>query len=107
MLEANICDNQELSHLIRQATSSREPITLIQEGQQKAVLLSLEMFQYLVGVGNLHEQLLVEEFANISRQSFMKSGYESTEKVMALIQEVKQELLSEREQRLNARKIST
>jgi PHD/YefM family antitoxin component YafN of YafNO toxin-antitoxin module len=48
MLEATVRDNQELSQLIQQATSKREAITLVQEGQQKAVLLSLEMFQALI-----------------------------------------------------------
>jgi len=100
MIEANVQDNQELSQLIQQATSKREAITLVQEGQQKAVLLSLEMFQYLIGISDRREQLSVEEFAAMSRQIFTKSGYDSTEKTMQLIQEVKQELAAEREKRL-------
>ena len=52
MLEANVLDNQELSGLIQQANSKGEAIALVQEGQQKAVLLSLEMFQYLIGISN-------------------------------------------------------
>jgi len=106
MIEANVQDNQELSQLIQQATSKREAITLVQEGQQKAVLLSLEMFQHLIGISNRNEQLSVEEFASMSRQFFTKSGYDSTEKTMQLIQEVKQELAAEREKRLNDGKIN-
>ncbi|MEE3719884.1 hypothetical protein V2H45_24390 [Tumidithrix elongata RA019] len=99
MLEAYVRDNQELSQLIQQANSKREAITLVQAGQQKAVLLSLEMFQKLIGISDRREQLSGEDFAAISRQLFATSGYDSTEKIMQLIQEVKQELSTEREQR--------
>ncbi len=105
MLEANVRDNQELSQLIQQATTKREAITLVQEGQQKAVLLSLEMFQHLIEISDHREQLSSERFAAMSRQLFVKSGYDSTDKVMELIQEVKQEISTEREQRLNDGKI--
>lgn len=108
MLEANIRDNQELSQLIEQANSKREAITLVQEGQPKAVLLSLEMFQHLIGISdsealrrNRREQLSNEGFATMSHQLFTKSGYDSTDKIMELIQDVKQEISTEREQRLN------
>jgi PHD/YefM family antitoxin component YafN of YafNO toxin-antitoxin module len=101
MLEANIHDNKELSQLIEQANSKREAIALVQEGQQKAVLLSLEMFQYLIGISDRREQLSSEGFATMSRQLFTQSSYDSTDKIMELIQDVKQELSTEREQRLN------
>jgi PHD/YefM family antitoxin component YafN of YafNO toxin-antitoxin module len=106
MLEATVRDNQELSQLIQQATSKREAITLVQEGQQKAVLLSLEMFQALIGISDRRENLSAEGFADMSRQLFTKSGYDSPDKIMQLIQEVKQELATEREQRLNEGKIN-
>lgn len=101
MLEATVRDNQELSQLIQQATSKREAITLVQEGQQKAVLLSLEMFQALIGISDRRENLSAEGLAAMSRQLFTKSGYDSPDKIMQLIQDVKQELATEREQRLN------
>ena len=101
MLEANVRDNQELSGLIQQANSKGEAIALVQEGQQKAVLLSLEMFQHLIGISNRREQLSNDGFATMSRQLFTKSGYDSTDKIMELIQDVKQEISTERAQRLN------
>lgn len=106
MLKATVLDNQELSQLIQQATSKREAITLVQEGQQKAVLLSLEMFQALIGISDQRANLSAEGFAAMSRQLFTKSGYESPDKIMQLIQEVKQELATEREHRLNDEKIN-
>ena len=106
MLEATVLNNQELSQLIQQATSKREAITLVQEGQQKAVLLSLEMFQALIGISDRRENLSAEGFADVSQQLFTKSGYDSPDKIMHLIQEVKQELATEREQRLNNEKIN-
>ena len=106
MLEATVRDNQELSQLIQQATSKREAITLVQEGQQKAVLLSLEMFQTLIGISDRREQLSNQGFAAMSRQLFTKSGYDSPDKIMQLIQEVKQELATEREQRIHDGKIN-
>lgn len=101
MLQANICDNQELSLLIQQANSKREAIALVQEGEPKAVLLSLVMFQYLIGISDRREQLSNEEFTTMSHQLFTKFGYDSTDKIMELIRDVKQELSTEREQRLN------
>jgi PHD/YefM family antitoxin component YafN of YafNO toxin-antitoxin module len=106
MLEATVRDNQELSQLIQQATSKREAITLVQEGKHKAVLLSLEMFQNLIGISDRREQLSIEKFADISRQIFSTSGYESSEKIMQLLHEVKQELSVERSQRLNGEDIN-
>jgi PHD/YefM family antitoxin component YafN of YafNO toxin-antitoxin module len=106
MLEATVRDNQELSQLIQQATSKREAITLVQEGQQKAVLLSLEMFQTLIGISDRREQLSNQGFAAISRQLFTKSGYDSPDKIMQLIQEVKQELAAERKERIHDGKIN-
>lgn len=101
MLEANVRDNQELSQLIQQANSKREAIALVQEGQPKAVLLSLAMFQHLIGISDHLEQLSNEGFATMSRQLFTKSGYDSNDKIMKLIQDVKQEISTERERRLN------
>ncbi len=106
MLEATVRDNQELSQLIQQATFKREAITLVQEGKHKAVLLSLEMFQNLIGICDRREQLSIAGFADISRQLFTTSGYDSAEKIMQLIHEVKEELAVERELRLNDGKIS-
>jgi PHD/YefM family antitoxin component YafN of YafNO toxin-antitoxin module len=106
MLEATVRDNQELSQLIQQATSKREAITLVQEGQQKAVLLSLEMFQNLIGISDRREQVSAQRFTAMSRQLFTKSGYDSPDKILQLIQDVKQELATEREQRIHDRKIN-
>ena len=105
MLEATIYNNQELSQLIQQANSKREAITLVQEGQQKAVLLSLEMFQNLIGISDRREKLSVTGFADTSRQLFTTSGYDSPDKIMQLLDEVKEELAVEREIRVNDGKI--
>jgi uncharacterized protein YpuA (DUF1002 family) len=59
------------------------------------------MFQALIGISDRRENLSAEGLAAMSRQLFTKSGYDSPDKIMHLIQEVKQELATEREQRLN------
>jgi PHD/YefM family antitoxin component YafN of YafNO toxin-antitoxin module len=100
MLEANLHNNQELSQLIQQANSQKEAIALIQEGQQKAVLLSLEMFQSLVGISDRHKRLSNAGFTEMSQQLFTSAGYDSPEKIMQMLYEVKQEIATEREQRL-------
>jgi len=100
MLEANIHNNQELSQLIQQANSQKEAIALIQEGQQKAVLLSLEMFQSLIGISDRHKRLSNAGFTEMSQQLFTSAGYDSPEKIMQMLYEVKQEIATEREQRL-------
>jgi hypothetical protein len=92
--------------LILQDSSKREAITLVQEGQQKAVLLSLEMFQNLIGISDRREQLSVTGFADTSHQLFTTSGYDSPAKIMQLLHEVKEEIAVERELRLNDRQIN-
>jgi hypothetical protein len=59
------------------------------------------MFQALIGISDRRENLSAKGFAAMSRQLFTTSGYDSPDKIMNLIQDVKQELATERKQRLN------
>ena len=102
-MKAEIFNNPQLTDLIEQAGS--EVITLNQNGEQKAVLLSVAMFQNLLGVCDRwkQEEVSDDQFAVITRQIFDASGYDTREKILDLVHDVKTELLVEREQRLTSR----
>ena len=55
------------------------------------------MFQNLIGISDRREKLSVTGFADTSRQLFTTSGYDSPDKIMQLLHEVKEELAVERE----------
>ena len=99
--EIEVSANRQLSELVKQAASSNQIMTLAAHGQSKAVLLSLEAFEYLVeGQAYRQRQLLpLDEFHQQFHQALVEAGYDSREKIINLVQEVKQELAAERDQK--------
>ena len=72
--EIEVSANHQLSELVERAASSSEIITLASHGQSKAVLVSLEAFEYLVGRRAYRQQLLpVREFSPAVPLSFSGS----------------------------------
>lgn len=105
MLEADILNNSQLAKLIEQANTRSEVVTLTQNGEQKAVLLSMAMFQSLLGISDRSEELSDDQFAAIARQLFASAGCNTREEVMDLISDVKTELSIEQELRLAAQSL--
>jgi len=58
------------------------------------------MFQSLIGISDRHKRLSNAGFTEMSQQLFTSAGYDSPEKIMQILYEVKQEIATEREQRL-------
>jgi prevent-host-death family protein len=96
-----VSDNHPLSDLVTQAASGSEIITLTANGLPKAVVISVEAFEYLVKMKRYKEQPLMpdERFHQEFHSSLVQAGYDSREKIINLVQEVKQEMAAEREQK--------
>ncbi|MEL6454243.1 MAG: hypothetical protein AAFQ40_05935 [Cyanobacteria bacterium J06623_5] len=86
-----------LDDLVHRA-SRQEIITLHTQDDKSAVLLSLEAFEYLVGLQKYHQQALMPsaDFEKQFHQSLVNAGYDSREKIIDLVQDVKRELYEER-----------
>ncbi len=90
-----------LAKLVDRAIDEHEIITLKTKSQKKAVLLSLEAFEHLINMrSNQPSELMSDaEFHQQFHQVLVDSGYDSREKIINLIQEVKQEMAEEGRQR--------
>jgi len=86
-----------LTELVDRAVSS-EIITLTANGQEKAVLLSMEAFEQLVSIQSHRQQKLMplDEFRSQSQQTFTQAGYNTPSKIIDLVQVIKQEIAAER-----------
>lgn len=69
-------------------------VTLTSRGQAKAVLLSMEAFQELVGTRQYTRQELMplDTFAEGFRRALAEAGYGTREKMIDLVRQVKREL---------------
>lgn len=99
MLSPNIEANHDtnLPELLRQVNTSHSAIGLSVDGQQQAVLLSLEAFKQLVG-SKIHEeqgQLSESEFRQQFQQALVEAGFDTREKIIDLVREVKREVAEE------------
>ena len=104
MVASNIditSSSSELANLVERANNSQEIITLTASDQKSAVLLSLEAFEYLVGLQKYRQNELMppDEFEQQFHQSLVAAGYDSREKIIDLVRDVKQEMYRERLQR--------
>ena len=88
----------DLTDLVNRASSRQEIITLTAQDQQSAVLLSLEAFEYLIGLQqHRYKQLMSPiEFEQQFRQALTDAGYDSREKIVNLVRSVKKEMYEER-----------
>lgn len=90
--------SRNLSHWVNKAGYSGEAVVLTSHGRPKAVILSMEAFETLLGISDYLEQDLVsaETIQSEFRKALTEQGYESREDVVKLIREVKQEIASEK-----------
>ena len=88
----------ELTDLVDRAASSQEIIALKSDNRKKAVLINAEAFEYLVGLNEYRrsETMPADEFEKGFHRALVDAGYDSREKILDLIREVKQELCEER-----------
>lgn len=99
MTDSRVEINPELSltELVDRAASSKV-ITLTDHGQEKAVLLSIEAFEQLVSIQAYRQRELmsIEELRSHTQQVFGEAGYHTHSDIINLVQDVKQEIVTER-----------
>lgn len=86
--------DRQLSELVNRATNTGEMIILTTDGKAKAVLLGVEAFEELLGIREYSQRELMP-FDNLQKQfqeALIEAGYDSHEKIVNLVQEVKQEM---------------
>jgi prevent-host-death family protein len=89
---------RQLSKLVNQASYGREVVVLTSRGQPKAVLIGVEAFQELVGMREYAEKPLMpfDSFQLKFKQALIEAGFDSKEKIVDLVREVKREIAEER-----------
>lgn len=89
----------ELNDLVSRATERQEIITLTAKDEKSAVLLSLEAFQYLVGLQKYRQCELMpsDKFEQQFHEALTAAGYDSREKIIDLVRSVKTEMYEERQ----------
>jgi prevent-host-death family protein len=85
--------SRELSQLINRAAYGRDVVVLTSRGQPKAVLIGIEAFDQLIGMREHADQPLLPdaEFRQKFRAALAEAGYDSTEKIVALVREIRRE----------------
>ena len=94
-IEAN--HNTNLAELVRQVSTNQSAIGLSVDGNQQAVILSLEAFKQLLS-GKIHAehgQLSEPEFHQQLQQALVEAGFDTREKIIDLVREVKREVAAE------------
>lgn len=91
--------SRQLSQIVNRASYGREVVVLTSRGKPKAVVVGIETFQQLLKAHQIAEAPLEAEaeFRHDLRQALQSAGYDTPEKIVALVREVKQELADERE----------
>jgi PHD/YefM family antitoxin component YafN of YafNO toxin-antitoxin module len=94
--------SQQLPELVKRASQSREVIMLRDEGKIEAVLVGVEVFEELIGIReNARDQQLmpIDTLTREFKKALEEAGYDSREKIIELVREVKREMADERWQK--------
>ena len=90
--------SRSLSRLLNQAAYGNEVIILTSRNQPKAVLLGMDAFQRLVGA-RAHRQGSMMPLDTLQfqfQQALTNAGYDTIDKNVDLVRDVKQEMADER-----------
>lgn len=95
----DIGSSSTLAELVNQANAGKGIVTLTEQGKKRAVLLSLETFEYLLGLQQYRQQELLptHEFQQQFQAALADAGFNSKEKIIALVQDVKREIYQEQQ----------
>ncbi len=93
--------SRQLSEIVNRVAEGQELIILTSDGQPKAVLLGVEAFEDLVGMRehSCRQLMPLDSLQKQFQQALLEAGYDSHEKIVKLVQEVKQEMAAERQQK--------
>jgi prevent-host-death family protein len=91
--------NQQLTELVNRATNTGELIILTADGKAKAVLLGVEAFEELLGMREYSQRELMpfDDLQKQFQEALREAGYDSHEKIVNLVQEIKREIATERQ----------
>ena len=89
--------SRQFSQVINRAAYGQDVVVLTSRGQPKAVLLGLEAFDQLVGMREYANQTLmpIDEFQEKFRAALAEAGYDTRQKLLDLVGDVKTELAIE------------
>ena len=91
--------SRQLSQIVNRASYGHEVIVLTSRGKPKAVVVGVETFQELLKVNQIAQTLPMPEaqFSQEFQRELSKAGYDTPEKIVTLVREVKQEMDEERQ----------
>lgn len=94
--------SRNLSHWVNQASYGRECVLLTSRGRVKAVIVSVEAFDSLLGTQTTtrNRPMPVDQLRREFKQALAEAGYHTRQEILDLVQEVKQEIVAERQQML-------
>ncbi len=90
--------SQNLPHWINKVNYGHEAVVLTSSGRPKAMLISIEMFQQLLGIplSSDKELMLPDELSKLISKSLHDAGYKTKQDVIDLVRDVRRELYNER-----------
>lgn len=89
--------SRQFSQVVNRAAYGRDVVVLTSRGQPKAVLLGLEAFNQLVGMREYTEKplLSLDELQEKFRAALAEAGYDTRQKILDLVHDIKTELAIE------------
>lgn len=86
--------SRNLSHWVNQATYGRNPVIVTSHGKAKAVIISAEAFEQLIGIhGYAHRELMPpDQLRREFRQALAEAGFGDRDAIVNLVRQVKQEM---------------
>ena len=85
---------RQLSQIVNRASYGHEVLVLTSRGKPKAVLIGIDAFQQILGVHKIAEgiQMSASDLQQGLRQALEADGYNTPEKIVALVRDVKREI---------------
>ncbi len=85
---------RQLSQVVNRASYGHEVLVLTSRGKPKAVLVGIDTFQEILGIHKIAEsiQMPVGELQSGLQQALAEEGYDTPEKIVDLVREVRREM---------------
>ncbi len=89
--------SRQLSQIVNRASYGHEVMVLTSRGKPKAVLVGIDTFQKIIRLHQIAEasQMPINDLRRELRQALNEGGYDTPEKIVDLVREVKQEMVSQ------------
>ena len=89
--------SRNLSHWINRASYGREIVVITSRGRAKAVIVGVDVFEDLIGLGDYADRDLmpVDQLREEFRQALAEANYRTREDIIQLVRDVKSEIAAE------------